>query len=211
MPGIAYIYEYDIEDIDSFEAGLKTLYPIEKIIRANWLKSRNKYVKSFLITFSSTNLADTLRIPGEIPTKVYKYYNQPMLCTRCQGYGHTYKHCKKTVAVCGRCADSGHSKEHCLNAVKCIYTKGGDNHYTGSNACREHQFQKEIIKIETDELIERRTAVGKARLVYSNRTYSAAVRQFQITNQYPGASQLPGNSSPNPCCFTSNRKFTIKE
>ena len=111
--GIVYIYEYNIEDFDSFETGLKTLHPIKKVIRANWLKSRNEYAKPFLITFSSTNLPDMLRIPGERPTKVYKYYNKPMLCylcMHCQSYSHTYKYSKKIVAVCSRRADSGHSK-----------------------------------------------------------------------------------------------------
>lgn len=151
-------------------------------MRTHWLRSRNEYAKTFLITFSSTNLPDALRIPGESPTKAYKY-KKPMRCTNCQGYGHTGKNGKKNVAVCGRCANSGYAKEHCLNAVKC--DNCGIDHYTESNACRKHQFQKEVIKIQTDELLDRRNSAERAQMVYPNRSYSVAFRCPQTTNLIP--------------------------
>ena len=84
--GIIYVYEYDIQNIQSFKEGLQKEYPIVDVAPATWLKPKNLNASAFIDTFELLHLPDTLRIPGERPTKVYKYYNRPMFCQNCLCY-----------------------------------------------------------------------------------------------------------------------------
>lgn len=88
---LIYIYEYDIEDTQSFESGLKSKYPVSKVIPATWLKPRDVNARALLVTFNLTNPPDKVRISCERPTKVFRYYDRPMLRSGSLGYGHTVK------------------------------------------------------------------------------------------------------------------------
>ena len=151
--GIIYLYEYDIHNITRFEDGLRQKYPISEVKPPTWLKPRNPNASAFLITFQLQNTPEQLRIPGERITKVYRYYNKPILCTNCISYGHTYKRYNKETPICARCASIGHSKLNCQQRIKCFSCK--KYHYTGDRRCNEHKFQQCIIKIQTDQKIDR--------------------------------------------------------
>ena len=40
-----YIYEYDIDDLKRLEEGLQMHYPIEKVVKAEWIRRRNEHAK----------------------------------------------------------------------------------------------------------------------------------------------------------------------
>ena len=108
--GIIYLYEYDIHNITSFEDGLRLKYQISEVKPATWLYPKNPNASAFLVTFKLQNTPEQLRIPGERTTKVYRYYNKPVLSTNYLSYGHTYKRCNKETPICARCASIGHTR-----------------------------------------------------------------------------------------------------
>ena len=83
------------------------------MIRTPFIKTRYDCTTAFIVTFNSTELPDSVYIPGERDdTVVYPYRNRPMMCHICLGYGHTIKYCK-SAKVCKNYGSVGHVKEEC--------------------------------------------------------------------------------------------------
>ena len=204
--GIIYIYEYNVEDLASFENGLKRSYPVSKVIRAFWIKPKDENARAFLVTFEGTELPDTIRIPGERPTRVYKYYSRPMLCRSCLGYGHTAKYCKKNIVVCARCAIIGHTRDNCNKDPRCY--KCGGSHQTGHKSCPEQRYQQEIINIQTDFQVDRQTASDRAREICPNRpTYAKAIANNRDSAE--AAAEQHNDSSSGLDSSTSNSHIML--
>ena len=110
-----------------------------------------------MITFKSDKLPEYIRIPGEADmTRVYEYKGRPMLCKKCNGYGHTEKRCWMSVATCGRCAGPGHRFDSCdSTTVKC--SSCGGAHVTGHSTCPDERKEQEIL------VIQKKQKVGRAR------------------------------------------------
>ena len=54
-------------------------------------------------------------------TKVYPFNDKPMICYKCQGYGHTSKRCKSNAIICRRCSAMGHYAYECKSSdFKCF-------------------------------------------------------------------------------------------
>ena len=112
--GLIYIHEFDVSDFDDFQGGLKERYNISDIQEVAFIKTRNPDTKAFIATFLQETLSQSLYIPGDrLDTRVIPFINRPMMCHKCQGYGHTAKRCTAENTICKRCSVVGHSKEHC--------------------------------------------------------------------------------------------------
>ena len=152
--GIIYIHEFDIDDVAQFREGLMSSYPNianVEIAAFIWVKSPN--TTAFLVTFHRDHLPYSIYVPGERQdTKVYKYHNRPLICKRCQQYGHTVKRCSQTVPVCRRCSAGGHEIDACQAAdFRCLHC--GAAHAVGSVDCPRQQEEQELVDVQDREKV----------------------------------------------------------
>ncbi|CAK9834616.1 Uncharacterized 50 kDa protein in type I retrotransposable element R1DM [Anthophora retusa] len=78
--------------------------------KCNWVLEVSKEAREFFskkerlyVGWSSCKVQDHL-----VATRCYK----------CQGYGHTAKHCRSEKETCGHCAETGHNFKNCPNKGK---------------------------------------------------------------------------------------------
>jgi len=157
--GMIYIYNNEMDDIESFCAGLKEEYDLSSVIEANWIKARNNG-RAFLIATNQNELPKYLRIIGEFSlTKVYPYRDLPRKCNRCLTYGHPMKFCKSAHANCERCAGPHATADCMLGVDECAtcYNCSG-SHPSGDASCPVKIKEEELLQIQKSMKISRRQA-----------------------------------------------------
>ena len=80
--GIIYVNEFDIENGTILQEGLVG-YGVAGVEQATWIKPNRAGTSAFLLTFNRELAPVSVKIPGEShTTKLYKYKERPMQCTR---------------------------------------------------------------------------------------------------------------------------------
>ena len=153
---IIYVYNNSLTNIESFKQGLRKVYPVGDVQRATWIKPRDANCQALLLQFSTDNPPEYIRITGEYSlTKVYVYNERPMMCDKCQKYGHRNKHCRAEQLTCGWCAGS-HQTSTCDRTrvdAKCANCEGA--HSTLSAACTVRRRECEILEVQQKEKVDR--------------------------------------------------------
>ena len=173
--GIIYIKGFEITDIEDFKSYLQENYPISDISPATFIKTRDPQTQAFLITFNQEQPPYSLYIPGERQdTLVYQYRNKPLICHKCQQYGHSQKWCKAAESVCRRCSNPGHTIAECVaEQPLCIHCK--EAHMTGSRECERQIKEEMLIKIQDSEKV----GLMRARqILENNNEYSENVKEI---------------------------------
>ena len=123
----------------SFTEGINNQCRVKELVEAKWVKARRETTQVFMITFKSDKLPEYIRIHGEADrTRVYEYKDRPILCKKCNRYGHTEKRCLMSVPTCGRCAGPGHRFDS--TTVKC--SSCGGVHVTVHSTCPDREKNK---------------------------------------------------------------------
>ena len=101
ITGLIYVSEFDIEDLEEFKEGLQD-YNVDIIKRAAFIRPKNSEAHAFLITFRQECAPHGIYIyiPCERQdTKAYPFNDKPIICYKCQGYGHSSKRCKSDAVI----------------------------------------------------------------------------------------------------------------
>ena len=62
--GLIYIKDFSMENVCSFQEGMKAKYQVSEIMKARWIKPRSEDHTAWLLTFNSDTLPETINIPG---------------------------------------------------------------------------------------------------------------------------------------------------
>ena len=118
-----YFNDFDITDLNKFVEGLQQEYNVASVMRADFINAKNSEAHAFHVTFRQDYLQNSIYMPGESQdTKVYPYNDKPMMCYKCQEFGHTLKRCKSNAIICWKCAGMGHYGYECISShLKCFY------------------------------------------------------------------------------------------
>ena len=148
--GLIFIDEYDLSSFsvfEEFENDTKREYNIKEVTRASFIKTRNLDTRPLILTFDTPMLPYSIYIPGERQDSfIQPFINKPILCTKCQQYGHTRKNCRALVSTCKRCATEGHALEECTShGVKCRHCQ--QPHLVGAKECPQQIKECAIIKL----------------------------------------------------------------
>ena len=154
---IIYIEEYDLssdQEFADFKAGLMEEHKdIIAVDKAPFIKPRTPNTTALIITFSTQRTPYSIYIPGErSDTRVYHYFNKPMLCANCQNYGHTAKRCKSDIFRCRKCSKTDHKTEQCITEHHLCYHCQGD-HPTGNKLCTRFQKESSLVRIQSNEKV----------------------------------------------------------
>ena len=154
--GLIYVYNYDMSNFPTFRNDLMKHLGVIDVVEPTWIKRQDQMSKPLLLSFQS-DVPNFVDIPGErAKTKVYEYKRRPMLCHKCQTYGHTEKYCAGDV-LCGCCSVKGHRAAECAALPKCNHC--GADHITGNKTCPEFRYQEEVLSIQTKEKVPRQQAI----------------------------------------------------
>ena len=159
IKGLIYISEYEVENLAEFKTWLQESYAIVDVERAAFIKTRPG-TTAYIVTFNQEQLPYSIYIPGERQdTRVQPFTSRPMMCHKCQGYGHTVKRCDNEK-VCRKCAEEGHDKENCEkseNEYKCCHCAG--QHMAGSKECAKQQREIDLISVQLQQKVTFRRAL----------------------------------------------------
>ena len=155
--GLIYVNYFDIEDLEEFKEGLQD-YNVDNVKRVDFIKPKNPEAHAFLITFRQECVSHSIYIPGERQdTKVYSFNDKPMICYKCQGYGHTSKRCKSNAVICRRCSAMGHYAYECKSSdFKCFHC--GELHAAGNFKCSREINERRTLDIRFKEKVSMRRA-----------------------------------------------------
>ena len=147
--GLVYVYGYNMIKIEEFMKGLIAEHGLIDAVEAHWIRPKNNQARPLLLTFRE-DMPGYLDIPGErMKTRVFEYNPRPMMCRKCQKYGHVFKNCREQ-AVCARCSEDGHDRTECKGAcVRCCHFNLA--HVADSANCKKQQYEEEIMVIQTKE------------------------------------------------------------
>ena len=194
--GIVYINDYDLSSFDDYKNELMKILPVSDITRAPWIKSKNNRATPLLLIFNKQDIPSYISIPGEAAlTKVYQYKNKPLLCNRCQRYGHSFRRCESPV-ICGRCDTRGHSADTCESElIKCHHCAEG--HTTGNKNCNEYKTELKIVSIQQKQGCSR--AQARLQLNKIQQTFNNSRMYFNTALKQPPPIIIPpSNPSTDP-------------
>ena len=165
---IIYLHDFDLDDVEQFERDLKQHYDIAEVVKATFIRTRNDQTTAFLLTFNNVNPPDTIYIPGERDdTGVYPYRAIPIMCKKCQNYGHTAKWCNNAVR-CRKCSEENHSEPQCnnLGLVRCYHCNlqhkagnWGRPKHIDETKITECQDKEKVSKLRATQIVSGFTAV----------------------------------------------------
>ena len=155
--GLVYTYEFDIESLEDFNVGLQERYNISDVQPANFIKTKSDKTRAFIVYFNQKNLPYNIYIPGEVQdTRVQPFRNKPLICNKCQGYGHSRKWCRSTEDIRRKCSAIGHDATKCTTETsQCYYCK---ENQTGSRKCARQQKEHLLVEIQDKEKVTIRKA-----------------------------------------------------
>ena len=161
--GLMYIkhIDFSVENtLPEFETWLSENYNTNSIALAPFIKPRDPSTVAVIATFNDNHLPYTIYIPGEeSDTKIYPFNNKPMMCHKCQNYGHTAARCRSETLICRRCAAPGHKAEDCDQETrsKCYHCQ--ENHAAGSRVCSRNHREQIIRNIQSEQKVSQRRAI----------------------------------------------------
>ena len=222
--GIIYINDYDMNNFEGYKSELLKILPVSDVMRASWIKSKNNRATPLLLVFNKQEIPSYLSIPGESAlTKVYQYKNKPLLCNRCQNYGHSFKRCESPV-VCGRCDTRGHSSDACeSNILKCHHCS--EQHASGFKECIEYKKELEIVALQQKQGCSRTQAkltINRNNPSFNQTSFSEMLKRApnadnnpnQVRDQHPSKPIIQINNNiinqPQPSTSSNTRKGTQK-
>ena len=178
--GLIYIYNYSMCDFQSFKEGLMKQHGLQDVIEPHWIRPRqNNKAKPLLLNFPG-EMPQYIQIPGEqAMTRVIEYKQRPLICRKCQEYGHSKNNCRDEVR-CGNCSERDHTSEECTNPKKCHHCK--EQHQAGNRECKEYRYQEEISAVQAKEKVTRNQAKAifdRRNPAYKTMNYSRAAQQSQ--------------------------------
>ena len=158
--GIAFVYEQNIESNESFEKFQKEFIKYHKVlnvVKASWIKPREgQNSTAILITFSG-ELPDYMDIPKEkTRIRISESIRKPMLCLKCQQFGHPIKHCKSEFHICGKCGEKHETSTCNKDPPTCCNCK--EQHVTKDRKCIYYKYHQEILVIQTRKRYTRKQA-----------------------------------------------------
>ena len=151
--GIIYINKFEIPDKEKFCANLTEQFQLQEAVHAKWIKCKNANTTPFLLNFSTPQIPQVLRIPGETTT-VYEYKPRPLFCTNCLEYSHSKNKCENRNR-CRTCAQI-HGPSQCTGKISCLHCRG--DHKSGDKSCKIEQDQRSICDIQNKQKINWITA-----------------------------------------------------
>ena len=156
--GLIYTYEFDVENLEDFKAGLNERYNITDVQQATFIKTKSEQAHAFIVYFNQRDLPYSIYIPGEKQdTRVFQFRNKPLICHKCQGYGHNSKWCRSKEDICRRCSAAGHDITKCTAETPvCYYCK--EAHQTGSKECVRQLKEQVLVEIQEKERVTIRRA-----------------------------------------------------
>ena len=99
-------------DFAKYSEDLKNEFKLIHVQKAFWIQTKNITATPLILTFREKEPPKFLNIIGEqSKTKVFEYFERPMMCQDCLDYGHTTKRCQKSTPICAKCNTKGHSKK----------------------------------------------------------------------------------------------------
>ena len=142
-----------------------------------------------LLTFKEKEPPRFVEIPVEqAKIKVYEYYEKPMSCKTCLGYGHTVKIFHGTIATCAKGSCKAHNRDKCTSTeVRCCHS--GDDHQALSTNYPLFKRETEIVQIQTKECITRLQAILKLHRLNLN-------PEFIFSNTVKNSSNRATTNSP---------------
>ena len=153
--GLIYVYNNEVNDLESFKGGLGSQFSITDIVPATWIKPKNDKAKALLVSFGQDTLPEYVHIPGEYQeTKVYPYKDRPMQCNICQKYGHVASRCSASQPTCGNCGGRHNNKDCEQDESHCCLCGGA--HTTKSKECPVRKEEEKVMEIQ------KRMKIGKA-------------------------------------------------
>ena len=149
---LIYTYEFDVENLEDFKAGLKEIYNITDV-QATFIKTKSEQAHAFILCFNQRYLPYSIYIPGEKQdTRVFQFRSKLIICHKCQGYGHSSKWCRSKEDICRRCSAAGHDIAKCTaEAPSCYYCK--ESHQTGSKECVRQLREQVLVEIQEKERV----------------------------------------------------------
>ena len=192
--GLIFLQEFDVDNLEDFEAEMKDNYNVSKVEKADFIKCRNPETKAYIVEFTQEYTPYSIYIPGErADTRVQPYKRRPMLCKQCLDYGHTAKHCHNDPR-CKTCSTVGHTRDQCTaDRPYCRHCQG--EHATGSRDCDRYKKEQTILDIQEQEKIP----ALRARQMLHNNTVA-----YQKTKQI-----FSQRISTLRCCRTKNVNFPL--
>ena len=161
--GIAYIYEYNLDDDNEFERFRKEFIEHHKVIdvqKALWIRKKNQNQSQALIVTFHGEVPRYLTVPKEkSKVRIYEDIKRPYLCTKCQEYGHPKKFCREEKYICGRCSEEHETTECTVQTPKCKHC--GKDHQTGNKSCIYYKREEGILCIQSRSKIPRHLAAAK--------------------------------------------------
>ncbi|GFW70389.1 putative RNA-directed DNA polymerase from transposon X-element [Trichonephila clavipes] len=115
---------------------------------------------------------------GYLNCKVRPYIPNPLLCFKCQRFGHSQTSCRGQL-TCSRCASVGHASTDCSLEPKCINCL--QPHPSDSKICPKWKIEKQIQEIKTTQNISYPEA---RKLIVSQlpQTYAQAAKSSTLNN-----------------------------
>ena len=167
--GLIRLKQTDIDDMQEFKEYLQTQYDVETVEKATFIRSKYGEI-AYIVTFNLEKVPYSLYIPGENnDTVVNRFKSNPMMCKKCQDYGHTAKGCKKTYFRCRKCSEEGHEQKDCTaETSKCHHCS--EDHVTGFKDCPKQQKEQEIVDLVEEKKVTFQRARQIANETPINRT-----------------------------------------
>ncbi|GBN02574.1 hypothetical protein AVEN_89536-1 [Araneus ventricosus] len=102
--------------------------------------------KHLILTFNNPTLPKSVKI-AYINCPVKPYIPDPILCFKCQKFGHTITACRSNKENCARCSLPDHNSQTCKSTTpKCFNCSG--EHPSFSRSCPRYKLEKEIQTIK---------------------------------------------------------------
>jgi len=146
---------------------------------------------TYILTFNHLQLPSTFHL-GYLRVREEQYIPRPLICTKCQKFGHHHSRCGGTVSVCYRCSVSHSQETSCaLDApLKCVSCFG--DHPSSSKQCPKYQQEQEIIKLKYTLYIPfpeaRKRILSKPSLSYASlatvKTSSIGLQTESLSTEY---------------------------
>lgn len=148
--GVLKCWELDSMETTEIQDALasQNVIHVRRLTKVN--SSSSKIIPVFVLTFSTKNLPQTVRILYT-QYNIEQYYRQPLRCFRCQRYGHALP-CSRPN-VCPNCAiqhDGTHNEAECENPPKCAACLE-DGHNVRSNSCPIYKKECNTVRLSQSE------------------------------------------------------------
>ena len=213
--GTAFVYEQNIKSQEAFDKFREEFIQYHKVInveKASWITEKDGQKSTAISITFSEEVPRYIDIPKErTRIRVYESKRKPVLCPKCQEFGHPEKYCPipHDTYICGRCDDQ-HKTSSC-NKEPPICHNCSKNHLTNNRKCIYYKYEEEILAIQSKESLTRKQAVirmNSEQPNYFGQTYAEAANA-QASNQTTRTRNTDADQRKRPN-FTTLKKMLTK-